>query len=95
MLNLCHQPHCLVSGDTLSVKKPSPEPLLYASELLSCDPLLCAYVGDDIRDMKAANAAGMFSVAASYGFIKNKDHIKEWGSDYTINSPLDLKKLII
>jgi hypothetical protein len=37
----------------------------------------------------------MFSIAASYGFIKNKDLIKEWGSDYTINSPLDLKNLII
>ena len=94
MLNLYHQPQCLVSGDTLSVKKPSPEPLLFASKQLSCDPLLCAYVGDDIRDIRAANAAGMFSVAASYGFIKNKDHIKEWGSDYTINSPLDLKNLI-
>ena len=94
-LNFHHQPDCIVSGDTLSVKKPSPEPLLYASRQISCDPLLCAYIGDDIRDIIAANAAGMFSIAASYGFIKNKDLIKEWGSDYTINSPLDLKNLII
>ena len=94
-LNFHHQPDCIVSGDTLSVKKPSPEPLLYASRQISCDPLLCAYIGDDIRDIIAAKAAGMFSIAASYGFIKNKDLIKEWGSDYTINSPLDLKNLII
>ena len=95
MLKLSHQPNCIVAGDTLSVKKPSPEPLFHASKIISCKPLYCAYVGDDIRDITAANAAGMFSIAASYGFIKNKNDIKNWGSDYIINSPLDLKNLII
>ena len=42
----------------------------------------------------AANSANMFSVAAAYGFIDDPSKIKEWGSDYTINSPLDLKNLI-
>jgi phosphoglycolate phosphatase len=53
------------------------------------------YIGDDMRDIEAAKAANMFSIAASYGFIKNKNTIKEWGSDLIINSPLDLKKLIL
>ncbi len=94
MLNLTHTPNCIVAGDTLSVKKPSPEPLIYASKKISCEPVFCAYIGDDKRDITAAKAANMFSIAAAYGFINNSNNIKEWGSDYIINSPLDLKVLI-
>ena len=94
MLDFTHTPNCLVAGDTLSVKKPNPEPLLYASKKISCEPIFCAYIGDDIRDITAANAANMFSIAAAYGFIDNISKIKEWGSDYIINSPSDLEILI-
>ena len=45
-------------------------------------------------DILAANAAGMISIAASYGFIDDLDQIKKWGSDYVINSPLDLTNFI-
>ena len=94
MLNFIHPPNCIVAGDTLSVKKPNPEPLLYASKKISCEPIFCAYIGDDIRDITAAKAANMFSIAAAYGFIDDISKIKEWGSDYIIKSPLDLEKLI-
>ena len=69
-------------------------PLIYASKQICCDPTVCAYVGDDARDIEAANAANMLSVAASYGFINDKNQIKKWGSDHVISSPLDLKNLI-
>jgi len=36
----------------------------------------------------------MISVAASYGFINDRNQIKQWGSDYVINSPIELKNLI-
>ena len=94
MLNFKYQPYCLVAGDTLKVKKPNPEPLLHASKIISCNPESCIYVGDDERDILAANAAGMISIAASYGFIDDLDQIKKWGSDYIINSPLDLTNFI-
>ena len=68
--------------------------LIYASKKISCEPIFCAYIGDDIRDITAANAANMFSIAAAYGFIDDISKIKEWGSDYIINSPLDLEILI-
>jgi len=69
--------------------------LLYAAEKISCDPIFCAYIGDDLRDIQAANSANMFSIAASYGFIENKNNIKECGCDYIINSPSYLKTLIV
>ena len=68
--------------------------MIYASKQISIDPIFCAYVGDDLRDIVAANAAKMFSVAAAYGFISDTNQIKEWESDYIIDSPLDLKNLI-
>tara|TARA_B100001250_G_C19736676_1_gene761080 strand:+ start:581 stop:1240 length:660 start_codon:yes stop_codon:yes gene_type:complete len=95
LLKLKNKPQCIVSGDTLKVKKPNPEPLLYAAKLINCDPIYCAYIGDDIRDIVAANTAGMFSVIASYGFIDDLNEIKKWSSDYIIKTPLDLKNLII
>tara|TARA_B100001769_G_C21905033_1_gene488543 strand:+ start:29 stop:688 length:660 start_codon:yes stop_codon:yes gene_type:complete len=94
LLNFKNPPDCIVAGDTLKVKKPNPQPLIYASKQISCDPSVCAYIGDDARDIKAANAANMVSIAASYGFINDKSQIKEWGSDHIINSPLELKNLI-
>ena len=95
MLNFQYSPNCIVAGDTLKVKKPNPEPLIYASKIIECNPIFCAYVGDDVRDISAANSANMFSVAAAYGFIEDKEKIIEWESDCVINSPLDLKNLII
>ena len=94
MMNFKYQPCCVVAGDTLRVKKPNPEPLLHASKIISCNPESCIYVGDDERDILAANAAGMISIAASYGFIDDLEQIKKWGSDYIINSPLDLTNFI-
>ena len=94
-INFTYSPNCVVAGDTLSVKKPNPEPLIHAAKIIGCNPSLCAYVGDDIRDITAANSAGMISVAALYGFIEDLQQVKEWGSDYIINKPLDLESLLV
>ena len=94
-INFTYSPNCVVAGDTLSVKKPNPEPLIHAAKIIGCDPSLCAYVGDDIRDITAANSAGMISVAALYGFIEDLQQVKEWGSDYMIKKPLDLESLLV
>lgn len=94
-INFTYSPNCVVAGDTLNVKKPNPEPLIHAAKIIGCDPSLCAYVGDDIRDITAANSAGMISIAALYGFIEDFQQVKEWGSDYMINKPLDLERLLV
>lgn len=61
-------PQVVVSGDTLSVSKPNPEPLLYAAQQLNINPKECAYVGDSLGDIQAANAAGMVSILANWGY---------------------------
>lgn len=84
----------IVSGDTLSVAKPSPEPLFYAAKKLGIEPGDCLYVGDAERDIEAGRNAGMVTVLAEYGYIGNDDQPQRWQADYHITSPLALLEVL-
>lgn len=77
----------VVCGDTLDEAKPSPKPLLYAAEQLNVDPKDCFYVGDAARDIEAAKAAKMRSVAALWGFIPSLDEAHNWQADLNLTNP--------
>ena len=47
--------------------KPDPAPLLHGARFLGVDPSTCVYVGDATVDVLAAKAAGMASVAVTWG----------------------------
>ncbi len=76
--------NCIVCGDTTPHRKPHPEPLLHAAQLLNIEPQRIIYVGDDARDIQAAKAAGMASVAAGYGYVANGSDINAWGADAVV-----------
>lgn len=80
----------IVSGDTTPHPKPHPAPLLEAARRLGIDPAGCIYVGDDERDMQAGRAAGMRTVAATYGYIGAQANTTLWLADAAIASPLEL-----
>ena len=84
----------MVSGDCLEKRKPDPEPLLHAADQLGIDPDRIWYVGDAERDIEAANAAGMISVIADYGYISESDKPDQWQADLRINKADHLVKLI-
>lgn len=88
---------CIITGDTLKYSKPHPQPLLHACQYIECLPENCVYIGDAKRDIEAANAAGMYSLIALYGYINNKEDVTKWNANAKISSPLDiieyLKKL--
>lgn len=84
----------VVSGDTTPHAKPHPAPLLEAAARLKLSPEQCIYVGDDERDIVAGLAAGMGTVAATYGYLGIKSHPSEWGAHATIKSPLELLQLL-
>ena len=84
----------VVSGDTTPHAKPHPEPLFEAARRLGVAPTQCVYVGDDERDVAAGLAAGMKTVAATYGYLGNKTEIQGWGAHAEINSPLALLQLL-
>lgn len=79
----------VISGDTTAHAKPHPEPLLEAARRLKIDPRHCVYVGDDYRDIVAGRAAGMGTVAATYGYLGTVD-TASWGADALIGEPKDL-----
>lgn len=79
----------VVSGDTTPHAKPHPEPLFEAARRLNVDPKYCIYVGDDHRDIVAGQAAGMGTVAATYGYLGSVDTAK-WGAQVSIAMPGDL-----
>lgn len=81
---------CLIAGDDVSVPKPSPEGLIKASQMLSIEPSDIIYLGDDRRDVMAANDAGMLSIAARYGYLEAGDDAKSWGAQYIIDKPSEL-----
>ena len=83
----------VISGDTTAHSKPHPEPLFEAARRLGFEPQRCVYVGDDERDIVAGRAAGMGTVAATYGYLGATD-ISLWQADAHIDLPLQLLKLI-
>ena len=84
----------IVSGDTTPYAKPHPEPLFEAARRLGVDPTHCLYVGDDERDIVAGLAAGMGTVAATYGYLGQKTNTNEWGAHASINFPGALLQLL-
>ncbi len=85
-----HTPGCVVSGDTLPVRKPDPGPLLLAAETLRVAPSRCIYVGDAERDVEAGRRAGMRTLIASYGYLGMHDEPAHWGADGMVASPHEL-----
>lgn len=81
---------CLVSGDTYAHAKPHPEPLLKACQLIGVAAAECLYLGDDLRDMQAANSAGMRGIIATYGYISHDASVENWDAHGSINQPTEL-----
>ncbi len=84
----------IISGDTTPHAKPHPAPLFEAARRLGLHPQRCVYVGDDERDIVAGQAAGMATVAATYGYLGQKTDVSRWGAHATINSPVELLQLL-
>jgi N-acetyl-D-muramate 6-phosphate phosphatase len=78
---------CLVSGDTCAHAKPHPAPMLHAAELMQVAPQHCLYLGDDLRDMQAANAAGMRGIIAGYGYMGEDSDLADWQAAGQIPHP--------
>ena len=88
-----HAASCVVSGDTTPHPKPHPAPLLEAARRLELEPGECWYVGDDLRDIQAGQAAGMKTIAAAWGYCGNMEPTG-WNADAIAAHPLQLLELL-
>jgi phosphoglycolate phosphatase len=85
---------CVVCGDTTPHLKPHPAPLLHAARELNLAPQACWFVGDDLRDVQAARAAGMRPVAVAYGYGSGGNGgAHTWNADAVIAHPAELLDL--
>ena len=89
-VKLDRRARAVVSGDTLPERKPHPLPLLHAAQTLGVDPRDCVFVGDAERDAQAAQAAGMYSLIAGFGYIGDDDRADAWFQHGWLHTPLDL-----
>ncbi len=86
-LDLTDRAACIISGDTTDKAKPYPEPMLAACEQAEVKPEQCIYIGDAAHDIEAGKAAGMKTMAATWGYLKPEDIPEQWGADFLIDSP--------
>jgi phosphoglycolate phosphatase len=92
LIGLAHA-GCIISGDTTPHAKPHPEPLLEAARRLGLAPEQCWYVGDDLRDIQAGQAAGMATVACAWGYCGATEPAG-WSADHLLASPQELLTLL-
>jgi phosphoglycolate phosphatase len=85
---------CVVSGDSTPHIKPHPAPLLEAAMLLALPAGDCVYVGDDLRDVQAARAAGMRFAAAGWGYLGDGADPRTWEADAVISDPREILDLL-
>ncbi|MGH3093710.1 MAG: HAD hydrolase-like protein, partial [Gaiellaceae bacterium] len=79
-----------VTTDMTDRHKPHPEPVLKALELLQADPAGAAFVGDSPFDVAAGKAAGVFTVAVTWGNIHPVERLAEAGADLIVETPEEL-----
>ena len=93
-MGLDKRTRCAISGDTLPVRKPDPDPVLLACSILGCSPASTLMVGDDLRDVQSANAAGAIAVIAEWGYLGVDEPHSTWGAPYSFASPEGLLALL-
>ncbi len=90
ILGLDRRAACVVSGDTTPQRKPHPQPLHHACQLLDLPPEACIYVGDAERDIIAGKCAGMTTLVALFGYIHNLETPHQWGATALVSTPQEL-----
>jgi pyrophosphatase PpaX len=79
----------LVGADNTQRHKPDPEPLLHAAGLLDAVPSRCVYVGDAVTDVVAGRAAGMATIAVTWG-AATADDLADAGPTAVVSSVAEL-----
>lgn len=85
-LNIQPAPGSVVCPEDVVQRKPHPESLFLNCRELGCATHEAVYVGDHLRDIQAGRDAGMYTIAAAYGYIEPGDTPEGWGADTLVVS---------
>ena len=94
-LNIQPPPGSVICPDDITHRKPHPESLYRNCHDLHCAPHEAIYIGDHLRDIEAGRRAGMYTIAAAYGYIEENDDPQGWGANAQALSSQDLFELIL
>ena len=94
-LDIQPPPASVVCPDDIANRKPHPETLYRNCRDLDCAPHEAIYVGDHLRDIEAGRSAGMYTIAAAYGYIEPEDDPASWGADARADCSRALQGLIL
>jgi phosphoglycolate phosphatase len=88
------QPGSVVCPEDVRERKPHPESLERACRDLACGPDEAIYIGDHARDIEAGRRAGLYTIAAAYGYIEPDDAAERWGADVVAAGSMDIPALL-
>lgn len=80
-----------IGAEDTARHKPHPEPLLAALDRLDADAGGAVYVGDSPFDVQAAKAAGIASVAVTWGRIHSRERLERERPDAVVD---DMEQLL-
>ena len=80
----------VVGSDDTELHKPDPAPLVHALEQLGAERDDAVYVGDSPFDIRAAKAAGMHSVAVTWGRIHPRERLEAEDPDTVVETAEEL-----
>ncbi len=83
----------VLSGDSLTEKKPHPMPLLHVCDLFHIQVQEAVVVGDSANDIQAAKAAGLPVICVNYGYSQGMD-LTKLDPDAMIDSFRDLAAVL-
>jgi len=86
---------CMVSFDMVQVKKPSPEPFLFALEMMKAHSREAVLIGDSPRrDIEPCRSLGIRTVYARYGdrFSHDRNNVP---ADFVIDAPGELPDILL
>lgn len=75
-------------------KKPAPDSVLKAMNILECDKDLTYYIGDSEVDIETAKNCGLKCISVSWGY-KDKDFLKKHGAEIIVDKPCDIAEFLI
>lgn len=87
-------PDCLICPDHVQQRKPHPESLHLAAEMLNCQPQEIIYVGDHARDIECGRRADCPTIAAAYGYIPEHENINHWQATHRVEHASEIIDII-
>lgn len=83
----------IIGGDSVTNSKPHPDGLLHLMDRFEVDPAATVYVGDMVADVQTGRAAGVTTVAVTWG-ADSRNRLSAVNPDHVIDHPRMLRNII-